>query len=80
MGCPSIYYKRALQCFAHALVYMDDSKLAKELLEEKSEDKLEKFILEKKNTCNEKQFYYDIYLILPFDNRCIVFNPIFHVK
>ena len=59
MGCPSIYYKGALQCFAHALVYMDDSKLAKELLEEKSEDKLEKFILKKKKTCNEKQFYYD---------------------
>ena len=60
MGCPSIYYKRALQCFAHALVYMEDSKLAKELSEEKSEDKLEKFILEKKKTCNEKQFYYDV--------------------
>ena len=59
MGCPSIYYKRALQCFAHALVYMEDKKLAKELLEEKSEDRLEKYILEKKKTCNEKQFYYD---------------------
>ena len=59
MGCPSIYYKRVLQCFAHALVYMEDSKLAKELSEEKSEEKLEKFILEKKNTCNEKQSYYD---------------------
>lgn len=59
MGCPSIYYKRALQCFARALVYMEDSKLAKELLEEKSEEKLEKFILEKKKTCNVKQFYYD---------------------
>ena len=41
------------------LVYIEDKKLAKELLEEKSEDKLEKFILEKKKTCNEKQFYYD---------------------
>lgn len=59
MGCPSIYYKRALQCFTHALVYMEDSKLAKELSEEKSEGKLEKLILEKKKTCNEKQFYYD---------------------
>lgn len=59
MGCPSNYYKRALQCFAHALVYMEDSKLAKELFKENSEDKLEKFILEKKKTYNEKQFYYD---------------------
>ena len=59
MGCPQIYYKRALQCFAHVLVYMEDNKLAKELLEEKSEDKLEKFILKKKKTCNEEQFDYD---------------------
>ena len=59
MGCPSIYYKRALQCFAHALVYMEDSKLAKELSEEKSEEKLEAFILDKKKTYGEKQFYYD---------------------
>ena len=59
MSYPSIYYKRALQCFAHALVYMEDKSLAKELLEENSEDKLEKFILEKKKTCNKKQFYYD---------------------
>lgn len=59
MGCQSIYYKRALQCFAHALVYMEDSKLAKELSEEKSEEKLEEFILDKKKICNEKQFYYD---------------------
>ena len=59
MGCPSRYYKRALQCFSHALIYIEDSKFAKELSEEKSEDKLEKFILEKKKTCDEKQFYYD---------------------
>ena len=59
MGCPQIYYKRALQCFAHALVYMKDEKQAKKLLDEKSEKKLEEFILDKKKTCNEKQFYYD---------------------
>lgn len=59
MGCPSRYYKRALQCFAHALIYMEDKKLAKELSEEKSEEKLEKFILERKETCDVRQFYYD---------------------
>lgn len=59
MSYQSIYYKRALQCFAHALAYMEDKNLAKELLEENSEDKLEKFILEKKKTYNKKQFYYD---------------------
>ena len=80
MGCPSNYYKRALQCFAHALVYMEDSKLAKELYEEKSEDKLEKFILEKKKTYNEKQFYYDAgrtseYVLNEADEEaCYAFN------
>lgn len=59
MGCPQIYYKRALQCFAHALIYMEDEKQAKKLLDEKSEEKLEEFILDKKKICNEKQFYYD---------------------
>lgn len=59
MGCPSRYYKRALQCFAHALIYMEDKKLAKELFEEKSEEKLEKFILERKEICDTKQFYYN---------------------
>ena len=59
MGCPLIYYKRALQCFAHALVYMEDNKLAKELLNEKSEEKLETFIFKKKKNIGEKQFYYD---------------------
>lgn len=59
MGCPSRYYKRALQYFAHALVYIEDKKLAKELSEEKSEEKLERFILEKKKACNEKEFFFD---------------------
>lgn len=59
MGCPHMYYKRALQYFAHALAYMEDSKLAKELYEETSEEKLETFILHKKEQIDEKLFYYD---------------------
>lgn len=59
MGCPTAYYKRALQCFAHALAYMENKKQAKELLSEKSDRKLEEFILDKKKTYDEKQFYYD---------------------
>ena len=58
MGCPSIYYKRVLQCFAYALVFTDDKKLAEELSEEESEEKLEKLILDKKETCDIRQFYY----------------------
>ena len=59
MGCPRVYYMRALQCFAHALVYMEDVILAKELFEETSIEKLETFILRKKEQMEEKLFYYD---------------------
>lgn len=59
MGCPHIYYKRALQFFAHALVYLEDSKLAEALFTETSEEKLESFILQKKEQIEEKLFYYD---------------------
>ena len=58
MGCPYVYYKLALQYFAHALVYEENSKLAKELAEESSDDRLEAFILEKKIMMSEKDFYY----------------------
>lgn len=59
MGCPSIYYKRALQCFSYALICLEDKGLAEELLNEESEENLKTFIVNKKKTCNEKQFYYD---------------------
>ena len=58
MGCPDIYYKRALRYFAHALAFDDSVKLAKELVEEKSSEKLETYILGKKETMTEKDFYY----------------------
>lgn len=59
MGCPGIYYKRALQYFAHALAYEDNKKIAEELSKEKSEEKLEDFILKKKKVYDEREFYYD---------------------
>jgi hypothetical protein len=37
MGNPNIYYKRALQCFSHALAYDNDVNLAKKLEKETSE-------------------------------------------
>lgn len=58
MGCPYVYYKLALQYFAHALARRESAKLAKELAEESSDDRLEAFILEKKMTMSEKDFYY----------------------
>ena len=60
MGSPSIYYKRALQDFACCLAYEEDnSKLAKELYAEDSVEKLESYILEKKNQLDEKLFFYN---------------------
>ena len=59
MGCPDIYYTRALQSFAHCLAYNnDDRKLAKELFNETSEKRLEDFILQQKEQMEEMQFYY----------------------
>jgi hypothetical protein len=58
MGCPNTYYKRALQCFSHALAYDSDLKLAKDLEKETSEEILEEFILNKKNEIPEKEFYF----------------------
>lgn len=59
MGNPHIYYKRALQYFAHSLAYMEDEKLAEELFEETSDVKLINFILHKKMIMEEKSFYYE---------------------
>ena len=56
MGCPDIYYKRALQCFAYTLVSLEDKNLANELLEEKSEEKLESFISHKRNFIMKNNF------------------------
>ena len=39
MGCPYVYYKLALQYFAHALARRESAKLAKELAEEMEEAK-----------------------------------------
>jgi hypothetical protein len=58
MGSPNVYYKRALQCFSHALAYDSDFKLARKLEKETSEEILEEFILNKKKEIPEKEFYF----------------------
>ena len=58
MGVPEWHYKRALQNLAHALAYKENSKKAKQLNEETSEEVLKQFILEKKEEISEKEFYY----------------------
>ena len=70
MGCPDIYYKRALQNFAHCLAAEDDNfSLAKKLYEEKSESVLEDFILKRKNEMDLRLFFYDA-----GQTRQVVFN------
>ena len=58
MGVPEWHYKRALQNLAHALAYKENSKKAKQLNEETSEEVLKQFIFEKKEEISEKEFYY----------------------
>jgi hypothetical protein len=60
MGNPSVYYKRALQYLAHCLAFEDGNfNLAKELYFEESEERLERFILEKKLQYDERLFFYN---------------------
>ena len=58
MGCPHIYYIRALQLLARAIAYETDSKLAREFDEELSEERLKTYITAKKAELSEKDFYY----------------------
>ena len=58
MGCPHIYYHRALQMLAYALACPTSRKLAKELADEGDIEKLEKYILSKKAELSDKEFYY----------------------
>lgn len=59
MGVPEWHYKRALQAFAHALAFeVKDYKLAKELVEERDNMRLEEYILHMKEELSSITFYY----------------------
>ena len=58
MGCPHIYYIRALQMLAHALAYDTSVKLARELSEEQDIEKLKEYILSRKAELPIQNFYY----------------------
>lgn len=58
MGCPRVYYLRALQCLAYALVYDLDQKLARTLNEQTDITMLEDFINGRRKEISEKEFYY----------------------
>ena len=59
MGCPDIYYKKVLQAFCYDLAYDTNEEDANKLYREQNNEKLENFILEKKNSMKEQQFYYE---------------------
>lgn len=58
MGCPRVYYIRALQMLAHAFAYEKNPTLAKDLSEETNTERLERYILLKKSAMSDKEFYY----------------------
>ena len=58
MGCPRVYYIRALQMLAHALAYNESPKLARELSEEQNIEKLKEYILLRKAELPVQNFYY----------------------
>lgn len=58
MGCPHVYYIRALQMLAHTLAYEGNPTLAKDLSKETNAERLERYILLKKSAMSDKEFYY----------------------
>ena len=59
MGIPEWHYKRALQALAHALAFeAKDYKLARELVEERDDMRLEEYILHRKEELSSITFYY----------------------
>lgn len=60
MGNPSIFYKRALQNFAHCLAAEENKwTLARQLYIEESEEALEEYILKRKSKMDSQQFFFD---------------------
>ena len=59
MGCPDIYYVRALQCLSYAFACKTDNReLAKELNEETNIERLERYITSNKEVLSDKEFFY----------------------
>lgn len=58
MGNPMWSYLEALQNFAYILIVQDNKKLAMELYEERSYQKLEEYIEAKRNVFSEKEWFY----------------------
>jgi len=59
MGCPDIYYKKALQSFAYDLNILSNKEMAEEMLKEQNEEILENEIIRWKNKISEDEFYFD---------------------
>lgn len=59
MGCPDIYYREALQRFAHNLLIGADANKAAQMSNEKSIEKLEYEIREQRKNTDDADFVFD---------------------
>ena len=59
MGNPDIYCQKALQYFAHSLIYCDNVKQAKEFLDENNNQKLIDFLQMKKASMSDVNFAFE---------------------
>ena len=59
MGCPEMYYKEALQKFAHSLYFDSNKKKARQLADEESIKELEDAIRTQKESINVIDFVFD---------------------
>lgn len=70
MGCPDIYYREALQRFAHNLLIGVDANRAEQIANEKSIEKLEYVIREQKNNTNTTDFIFDAGIVAGIVLKC----------
>lgn len=59
MGCPGMYYKKALQNFAYSLYRFSDKEKAQQLLNEDSVAKIEKEITARKENISVEEFIFE---------------------
>ena len=70
MGCPENYYRKALQRFAHNLLFGLDSNKAKQMANEKSIEKLEHEIREQRKNVDIIDFIFDAGIVAGSVLKC----------
>ena len=70
MGCPDIYYRKALQRFAHNLLIGVDAYKAEQMTNEKSIAKLEHEISEQRKNVDAIDFIFDAGIVAGIVLKC----------